>query len=740
MSEGSDFQKRYEIDRQIGAGGMAQVFLARDRKHDRSVAIKTLRPELGSGIGKARFLREIMFAARLSHPHILPLFDSGESDGILFFVMPFVDGPSLRIRILEEGSIPLTEALDIARSVASALDYAHRQEVIHRDIKPENIMIHDGVAMVTDFGISKILNAEGGENLTLAGVMVGTPAYMSPEQIAGDEHLDGRTDIYSLACVLYEMLAGESPFGGPTPESALSARLVERPPDVTELVRSTPPSVARAIQKALAPDRDERFATAAEFRDALGSPHVLRVSDAAPVHSGPSIAVLPFANMSTDPENEFFSDGISDEIINALTQLKHLHVATRTSSFSFKNKNVDIGEVGAALNVATVLEGSVRRAGSRVRIAAQLINVADGYHIWSERYDRELDDVFAIQDEIATTIANRLEVALTGTNDDPIVKRPTDDVEAYQLYLKGRHLWNRRTKEGLEQSLTYFNRAIEHDPGYALAYAGLADTYLLLRSYFYYPRDEAKAHAKEAAQKALELDDQLAEAHTSLGQVYRLEMNWALEEQEYKRAIELNPKYPTAHQWYAVLLGILGRLDEALTEIRLAEELDPLSHAISTTVGLILYGCRRYEEAARQLQRAIELEPNFLSAHALLTSAYAAMGMVEEAQAELDTLVKIRGDHPYRAVHEAEILGRLGRRDEALKKLEEIGDKADDGFVGLAYASLGEADRAFAAIARALESGDWMMLATIKADPAFDPIRSDPRFEEVLRAMNLPLD
>lgn len=724
---------------------MARVFLARDLKHERYVAIKVMRPELASGIGQARFLREIKIAARLSHPHILPLFDSGESDGLLYFVMPFVEGASLRVRLMKEGRIPVAEAIEITRNVASALDYAHQHDVVHRDIKPENIMVHAGAAMVADFGIGKALSNSGGGgegNLTQAGAMIGTPAYMSPEQMAGDPNIDGRADLYSVGCVLYEMLVGEQLFGGDQPVKSLSARFTMPPPDVSAIDRSVPSHVSEAVRRALAPTRDDRYQTAAEFIEGLSAPVVSAAIPVAPaVESVPSVAVLPFDNMSTDPENEFFSDGITEEIISALTQLKHMRVAARTSSFAFKGTNAGLEEIGNKLQVDTVLEGSVRRAGSRVRITAQLINVADGYHLWAERYDRELDDVFAIQDEIAMTIADRLKVTLTtGPDVEPVVKRRTDDVEAYQLYLKGRFLWNRRTKDGLTQAIDYYQQAIDRDPSFALAYAGLADAYLLLGSYFYISRAEAQTKAKAAALKALEIDDEVAEAHTSLGQVLRWELDWEGEEREYRRAIELNPGYATAHHWYATLLGILGRLDEALSEIQRAAELDPLSHAISSTVGAILSKRREYDAAIDQLKRALELEPKFLSASAMLTIVYAQMGMEQEALAQVERTEQARGDHPFQDLFRAIVFSLLGRPDESREWMAQAGPDADPGLAASVHAIWGEPDRAFQLLNRAADEEAWTVLLHIKTDPAYDNVRTDPRYTSLLTRLGLPLD
>ena len=738
MTEFLDFSDRYEIDREVGSGGMARVFLARDLKHDRDVAIKVLRPELSSGIGKERFLREIKLAARLTHPHILPLHDSGETDGVLYFVMPLVEGNSLRVRLAREGRLSLEDALQITRDVASALDFAHRHDIVHRDIKPENIMMHDGVAMVTDFGIGRALSTGGGDRLTQAGSLLGTPAYMSPEQIAGDAELDGRSDLYSLGCVLYEMLTGSPPFTGPSIEAIIAKRLTEPIPEFGSMSGNVPDDVNRAVHRALAKDPDDRFDTAADFAAALAAQTVeATMASEQPGRPSPqSIAVLPFTNMSADPDNEFFSDGITEEIINVLAQIKDLHVAARTSSFAFKGKTPDMGDVGAKLKVATVLEGSVRKAGSRIRVTAQLINVEDGYHLWSARYDRELEDVFAIQDEIATTIADCLKVTLSSEADQPLVKPATDDMDAYQLYLKGRYMWNKRSKDGLLAAVDYFSQAIERDSNYAPAYSGLADAYLVLGSYAHMPRVEARRRAREAAERAITLDETLAEAHTSRGQVYRLEWNWRGEEQEYRRAIALNPNYTTAHQWYSTLLAALGRLDEALAESRRAEELDPLSPATVATVGTILALRREYDAAETQFHTTLELDPLFMTAHAWLIVVYENTQRLHEAVARADRLFELRPDHPDAKAAMGATYARAGEYEKARSLLQE-GQHADPGLIGVAHAAMGDTDRAFEWFERGVNEKCWGLL-NIKTHSWFDDLRSDPRYKALLDRMGLP--
>ncbi|MBA3272176.1 MAG: protein kinase, partial [Acidobacteria bacterium] len=463
---------------------MATVFLAQDIKHDRVVALKVLHLDLAASLGPDRFLREIKLAARLNHPHILPLFDSGNADGFLYYVMPYVEGESLRERLDRDHQLSVDEAVHHGRAIASALDYAHRQNIVHRDIKPENVMVYEGEAMVMDFGIAKAVSAAGSENLTQTGMMVGTPAYVSPEQGAGETNLDGRSDQYSLACMLYEMLSGERPFSGGSLQAELAKRFSGMPRPLRSLRSAIPESVENAIAKAMATEASARYATSAHFAQALATGGLTTPTDSqamphAVVSAAKSVAVLPFANMSADPDNEYFTDGMAEEIINALTKIQSLRVASRTSSFAFKAKNEDIGEIGRKLKVSTVLEGSVRKMGNRLRITAQLVNVADGYQLWSERYDREMEDVFEIQDDISQAIVKALRVILSEGEKKQIEKARVVNVQAYDFYLRGRQFFHQLRRKSLDYARQMFNKAIEIDPDYALAYAGVADCYSL---------------------------------------------------------------------------------------------------------------------------------------------------------------------------------------------------------------------------------------------------------------------
>ena len=605
---------RYSIERELGRGGMATVFLAHDLKHNRNVAIKVLRAEVAQSVGAERFLQEIQLAAKLAHPHILPLFDSGDADGMLFYVMPNVEGHSLRDRLNDLRQLPVDEAVRITQEVADALDYAHRHGVVHRDIKPENIMLHEGHALVADFGVGKALSAVETATFTQTGTTVGTPAYMSPEQAAG-ESVDGRSDIYSLGCVLYEMLTGEQPFTGPTVQAVIAKRFIQTPTDVSTLREGVSRPVARAVQRALARIPIDRFETASVFVTALATQE-LAVAER--VHSAPekSIAVLPFANMSADPENEYFADGITEEILNALSQIADLRVAGRTSAFSFKGKNEDLRSIGEQLNVRTVLEGSVRRSGKRVRITAQLVDVTDGYHLWSERYDREIEDVFAVQDEIATAIAERMKTTLQSGRAATVAQRATDNIEAYEAYLKGRALLYRRGP-AIKQGMAMMRRALELDPNYGLAWSGLADTYSLLGYYGMMSPEEASTNARQGAQKALELAPDLAEAHSSAGMVsFLFDWDWEATERSFLKSIELNPGYIQGAGWYSVFyLGFgCGRWTEARDILTKMQARDTLSGYLAAVIAVCDSVAGDPDDAVHWASRAIELDPDaFLS-------------------------------------------------------------------------------------------------------------------------------
>jgi TolB-like protein/Tfp pilus assembly protein PilF len=727
---------------------MAAVYLAEDLRHARKVAIKVLLPG-GAGAQPyepQRFLREIRIAAQLSHPQILPVHDSGEFDGMLYFVMPYAGCETLRDRLRKEGTLPIDAALRITRAVAAALGYAHRHNVIHRDIKPENILLQEGEPVVADFGVATALAqgapaAAGGDSvyITDRGFAVGTPAYMSPEQASAERDLDGRSDIYSLACVLFEMLGGKPPFSGTGARATMARHAIEAPPLIRSLRPTVTPAVEQALQRALAKTPADRFSTMAEFCDALTAP-VLPPTPLAP--ESRAIAVLPFVNSSADPENDYFSDGITDELITALTKVDGLRVVSRTSVFALKNVREDVRTLGARLDAAAVLEGTVRKAGNRLRITVQLTSVADGRALWSERYDREMADVFAIQDEIAGTIVRTLRSTLLGELGDPTPVRYTANVRAYSLYLKGRFWWNRRSQAAIKEGIRFFEQAIQEDPSYALAYSGLADSYALDLDYRGAPVIEGMERAGAEARKAIALDETLAEAHTSLGWVtFIYDWDWVGAEREFSRAIALNPRYSTAHQWYSWFLAAMGRFDEALAEGRAATELDPLSVSIRRSLGWLQYYARQFDDALENLRRALVMNPTSEETHRLLGLVYAQQGLYDEATASYkEALLNSENDMlSYAGLgHVAALRGRVDEARTVLKELEERQRTRYVSPVALAMiqVALGDVDASFDLLEKARqERRGW--LAYLRIEPILDPLRSDLRFQRLLERMRL---
>jgi len=757
---------RYVIERELGSGGMATVYLARDLKHSRFVALKVLSPVLAASLGADRFLREIELAARLQHPHIVTVFDSGDAGGMLWYTMPYVEGETLRARLERERQLPLDVALRIASEAARALEFAHRHGVLHRDVKPENLLLTtDGSTMVADFGIARPWDATGATGgLTQSGIVVGTPAYMSPEQAAGERALDARTDIYALGCVLYEMLAGELPYSGPNAQALLAKRLSEPAPSL-RTTRDLPIAVERTVARALARTPADRFASAAEFAHALQSVDApvkptggrrwpaaavllllaivgavgIRFRTGATSRSPArlaSAAVLPFADLSPKRDQAYFSDGLTDELIGALSRIEGLRVAARTSSFQFKDRQVDVSEIGRQLHVGAILEGSVRRSGDRVRITAHLVSTRDGYQLWSESYDRELKDVFGVQEDIARAIISALEVKLGARGNKTLQARPTSDLEAYDLYLKGRFAWNQRTASGMTQAVRYLEQAVARDSAFALAWSALADAYVLAIPYAGAPRAIDWPKARAAVAKALTLDSTLGEAHTALAygtMIY--DWDWPAAEASFQRAITVAPAYPTGHQWYGDFLWSQGRLQEALEQMEQAQRLDPLSLVIGSEVGATYYLMRQYDKAEAQLRGTLQLDPNyphglyliglvFLQQHrypeaiAALRRSLELGGFQEDLAGALAYAYAASGDHAAATRYTAELTRRLTRG--------EVGPFA----LALAYAGQGDLARGFVHLDRAIDERD-IFLPEDFFDPLLDPLRRDPRFAGV---------
>ncbi len=768
---------RYVIERELGRGGMATVYLAQDVRHDRPVALKVLHPELAASLGTERFLREIRTTARLDHPHILPVFDSGEAAGLLWYTMPYVEGENLRERLKREGQLPVQQAVQLAREVTDALDCAHAHGVVHRDIKPENILLSRGHARVADFGVARALEAAGAGSLTETGMAVGTPAYMAPEQATGGQ-VDPRSDIYALGCVLYEMLAGEPPFTGPSHQAILAKRLSEPVPHLG-VIREVPHSIERAVTRSLARTPADRFPTASEFAAALApnlldpSPPTIPVRALAqkrglrtaavaglPLlallawyvfleHAGggdeappASAAVLPFVDMSPQKDQEYFSDGLTEELITSLSQIKGLRVAAPTSSFQFKGRNTDVREVGRKLGVGAVLEGGVRRSENRLRVTAQLSSAKDGYQLWSDSYDRDLADVFAVQEEIARAIVAALQVRLAPGPDSALAARPTEDLQAYDLYLQGRFAWNQRTQAALPEAVRYFEQAVARDTTFARAYAGLADAYILLPPFAGVSPAVAWPRAKAAAAKALALDSMSAEAYTSVAYgTMAYEWDWPAAEESFRRAIAANPNYPTGHHWYGDFLAGRGRLEESMREMRRAHTLDPLSRQIGTELAWVYYLMHRSQEATEEIRRTLALDQNYSQAHFVLGQVQSQQGRYGEAIASLRRAVDLGGFHGLVPAALAYAYAASGDHMAAGRILKELRRRSAREYVSpfgfaVVYAGLGDTTRVLEWLERGIDQRD-IILAESFFDPALDPFRRDPRFARLVDRMGL---
>jgi eukaryotic-like serine/threonine-protein kinase len=630
----------------LGEGGTATVYLAHDLRHDRPVALKVVHPQLTASVGAERFLREIRFIARLSHPHILPLFDSGDADGLLFYVMPCVTGESLRGRLAREGRLPVAIACRVTREVALALDYAHRNGVVHRDIKPENILFEDEQAVVADFGIATAMEVAGADRLTIGGVAVGTPKYMSPEQAGGAATLDGRSDLYSLACVLYEMLAGVPPFTGTSPRAIMAQQVVAPAPPVRGQRPEVPEAVERALVRALAKEPDERFATAAEFASelesaavvtgeppALARPRRPRVLPAALLGlaavaivglavmratrgsgSAPTIVVLPFEHLGP-PEDNYFTDGITEEITSRLAMLPRLAVISRTSADQYRRSEKPLREIGRELGAEYVLEGSVRwekppGRASRVRVTPQLIRAADDHHLWAAQYDETLEEVFGVQSRIAQQVAGALDVALQAPEQAALETRPTDNLRAYDFYLRGNDYFaNPADPQNLRTAADMFARAGELDPDFALAFARLARA-RIWRFHFQERTPDMLAAARSAADSALALQPRLAEGHLALGFIhYWGELDYGRALREFRTAQAGDPGNSDVAWARGLVERRLGRWDDAIGNLRHAAQLDPRSLSKSLDLFEVYVRQRKYEEAEPYVERALELAP-----------------------------------------------------------------------------------------------------------------------------------
>jgi len=692
-------------------------------------------PAVTSAVTPDRFLREIDVVARLNHPHILPLHDSGQAGELLYYVMPYVRGQSLRQMLDASKQLPIEDALQITRQIAAALDYAHGQGLVHRDIKPQNILLHEGEAMLMDFGIAHVASEVPEEALTQPGLVVGTPAYMSPEQAIGEPGLDARSDVYALASVLYEMLAGQLPFKGPTFAMLVNQRLTDTAPPLQRLRQDVPPAVGQAVDKALSRAAADRFPSAGAFASALVVP-----MDLPP--AARSVAVLPFVNLSSDPENEFFADGMTEDVIAHLSKLPSLKVISRTSVMAFKKREQGLREIAARLNAGVLLDGSVRRSGDRVRIVAQLVDARTDQHLWADTYDRRLTDIFAIQTDVALQIAKALDTALSPEDQRRLRREPTTNIEAYQLYQQGRHCLVRYTAEGMAKSIEYFERAIERDPGYALAYSTIAYAHCEMVVTGFEKAEIGYPAARRAVERALELDNGLPDAHCMLAQIKAVaDFDWAGAEVEFKRALELGPSSADSYDLYGRMCAMLGRFDEAIAMAQRAHELDPLAHRSDLATTLMRAG--RNKEALDAALKGIEFDPYYDRGHATLGWALILNGRQDEGIVALERAVAMSGGGTTWLSQLGQAYGIAGRMEEArgvLAQLLRI-QKDPDHYVppyhlAYVYVGLGDHDAALDMLELAYEQRGGS-ISGVKESFLFTALRTHPRFIALLKRMNL---
>ena len=814
---------------------MGEVYLAYDSRLERSVALKVLPPELAADARRMRrFIQEAKTTSSLNHPNLLTIYEIGEEENVQFIATEFVDGITLRERM--RTPLDLKEILRIVIQIAEALAAAHEAGVIHRDIKPENIMLRrrDRIVKVLDFGLAKLteefIESQSSDPdastqmflRTEPSMIMGTMRYMSPEQARGLP-VDARTDIWSTGVVLYELIAHQPPFAGPTTSDVLVSILDREPPLLTDSVPDTPPELLRIIRKTLTKDREKRYqsikdlavdletlrwdlevnqernrsgaslvrpiaSNSAQFttdetvsatatieertypsQQLSSTGHIVAgikqvnrgvllgfaallvlvlggvyyYSSRSEARTIDSIAVMPFVNADGDPNMEYLSDGITESLTDSISQLPDVSVIAHSSVFRYKNRNTDPQRIGRELGVRALLMGRIVQRGDRLIISAELVDVENNRRLWGGQYDRRPSDILAVQSEISREISEQLRSRLTNEEEKRLTKHYTENTEAYQDYLKGRYYWNKRTGDDLKRAIDYFNQAIAKDPGYALAYAGLADTYIVIPNYSDVTTQEAAIKGRAAALKALEIDDSLAEAHTSLGGIKSdFEWDFTGAENEFKKALTLNPNYATAHHWYAQLLSPRGRHDEAIAEIKRAQSLDPLSLIINAVVGDTYIKARQYDQAIDQLKKTIEMDKNFPLAYRYLGNAYVEKGMYNEAIAAFATADKIAGASPERTEGLRQAYAAGGAEAFWKKQLEYL--KADsekgalqDYAIASVYARLGDKEEAINSLEKAFRARD-PYIVYLKIDPPFDKFRSDPRIVDLMRRVGLP--
>jgi eukaryotic-like serine/threonine-protein kinase len=771
----------YKIISKIGAGGMGEVYRAHDVRLDRDVAIKILAERLvNDPEAIVRFEREAKAVASLSHPNILAIHDFDQDKDVYFTATELLEGETLRQRI-SKSALPWRKAVEIGIAITEGLAAAHSKGVIHRDLKPENIFLtSDGQVKILDFGLAAIRSQKKvveSSALTESGeteeTVLGTVGYMSPEQIRSSD-VDGRSDLFSCGCILYEMLTGQRAFRRETVFETVAAVLKEDPPELAETGMRIPPELQRLVHHCLEKNEKERAQSAHdvafELRTILNtrgtSAYSFGVAESQtrlPLwisatlilvvlgfllylvfgrrESIRSIAILPFHNASANPNSEYLSDGITESIINDLAQISGLRVMARSTVFRYKGRDIDPEKIGRDLKVDAVLTGILVQRENDLVIKTELVKVADGSQLWGENYHPSFADMLPLQEEISRKIVEKLRLRLSRDQQQRFTKSHQPNTEAYHLYLKGRYNWNKRTPDGLKTGIEYFKQAIEKDPTYALAYAGLADSYALLGNYGVIPQDEALQRAQGAATKALEIDEALPEAHTSLAYVYFHNWQWSNAENEFKRAIELKPGYSTAHHWYANLLQITDRQTEGISEMKTAENLDPLSVMINVTLGVHLYAARQYDPAIEQLQKTLELQPNFVFTHSSLGQAYGQKGIRDKAIEELETAVKLSDGAADCQADLAYLYAISGKQNDAKAILDNLKTAPKEEYVSpvyiaLVYAGLRNHDQAMQWLQKGYAEHSEA-LTFIKVEPRFDSLRQDARFQQLLRQMGL---
>jgi len=782
----------FHIVEKLGEGGMGVVYKAEDTRLHRFVALKFLPDNLAQdSLALERFRREARAASTLNHPGICTIHDIGEQGGRSFIAMEYIDGETLGAHIHGQ-PLPPEEIVKLGIQIADALDAAHTQGIIHRDIKPANVFVtRRGQAKVLDFGLAKLVRTgvalaadseEIADSTSIVGIISGTPSYMSPEQVRGD-NLDQRTDIFSLGLLLYEMATGHQAFGGVTGGVIIEAILTHSPPPARSLNPHLSPMLEEIINKALNRNIDQRYQRAADLRadlqrlergadlnwrnagtDPRSDPRStithsqLRAAPApqdSPTQARAprtervskvinSLAVLPFENATRDPENEYLSDGIALSLINVMATVPKLRVMAQSTVFRYKGGGIDPQAVGRELNVRAVLTGRIMQSGESLRIGAELVDVATGSQLWGTQYHRKAGDIFSIQDEISSEISEKLRIKLTRDEKKRLSKRPTADAEAYRLYLKGRHHWDRWTEDGFYKAIEYFQLAVEKDPSYALAYCGVADSYVLLGWNSYLPPKQAFPKAKMAAMRALELDPDLGEAHAPLAAVLWLhEWQWNQAQAEFQRSLALNPSYPTANHWFAEYVMTMGRQAEAIDKMKASQGLDPLSLIISVAIGWANYMTRRYDDAIEQLRRTVELEPHYPVTYWILGVLLRKMGELEQAIAEGEKGVRLSGGSPLMTAALAQTLATAGEHAKAIEILGDLTNLAKQKYVSPYFFAgihigLGKHDRAMEFLEQSYNDlSHWLIYLHI--DPSMDPLRSDPHFQDLLGRIGLPL-